>query len=92
MQLEKKLNDLERQKNVLANDKLVIESRHVERAKSEAKKVELESNVKASDTDLLKIEEKLTPLAEKVNSCVVMIFYQCIILLVNNVRFVLLYL
>ena len=91
MQLEKKLNDLERQKNVLANDKLVIESRHVERAKSEAKKVELESNVKASDTDLLKIEEKLTPLAEKVIS-VVMIFYQCIILLVNNVRFVLLYL
>ena len=77
MQLEKKLNDLERQKNVLANDKLVIESRHVERAKSEAKKVELESNVKSSDTDLLKIEEKLTPLAEKVNSCVVMIFYQC---------------
>ena len=78
MQLEKKLNDLERQKNVLANDKLVIESRHVERAKSEAKKVELENNVKSSDTDLLKIEEKLTPLAEKVIS-VVMIYRQSLI-------------
>jgi hypothetical protein len=48
MKMEKRLNELERQKNALLNEKLAIERRHVERAKMEAKRQELEDAVQVS--------------------------------------------
>jgi hypothetical protein len=48
MKMEKRLNELERQKNSLLNEKLAIERRHVERAKMEAKRQELEDAVQVS--------------------------------------------
>ena len=66
MRFEKRLNELERQKNALLNDKLAIERRSVERAKMEAKRQELEESVNAAESSIAKLEEELKPLAEEI--------------------------
>jgi peptidoglycan hydrolase CwlO-like protein len=48
------------------NEKLVIERRHIERAKMETKKVELDETVQNADTALVKIEVELKPLSEEI--------------------------
>lgn len=66
MNFEKRINELERQKNNLVNDKLVIERRCVERAKMESKRVELEESIKTSESSIAGIEVELKPLADEI--------------------------
>lgn len=60
-QFEKRMNELEREANVMLNEKLKLEGCQQERANTEAKRKALEQQIASAQSDLRSLEEELRP-------------------------------